>query len=351
MNKIAISFCLPVYNVSDYLPYCLDSILKTNSISYEIVCVDDGSTDSSYLILQEYANKYPFIKIEKNENNKGVSYTRNRAIEISAGEFIYFVDPDDIVISENIVMLYEIATKHNLDAATGNFITVSEDKKEPISSVGDFGNSPTYEIIKNEGEIVNYYAVNENGNSLQGCVIGLYRRNFIISNNLFFEKDLSHGEDIIWHFRVLLQLKEWARFSGICYNYRKRAHSACTSFNQARNIKVYANYRKMYQILTNWRENGIHNPPGMCNNYNALCLMIHLVQQHIANTLAMINDKKYVKQELKTLKKEKIYPYPFRKQILKEEKNILKKWLLYFLPLKPFFWIMHFLYSLRKNRE
>ena len=91
-----ISIIIPVYNAGQYLSQCLDSLLKQTLREIEIICVNDGSSDNSFEILKHYKTKDERIIII-NQNNQGQGSARNRAIDISKGEYIAFVDPDDWV--------------------------------------------------------------------------------------------------------------------------------------------------------------------------------------------------------------------------------------------------------------
>ena len=92
--KPLLSVIVPVYNVEKYLKRCLESILVQSWNDYEIILVDDGSTDSSAQICDLYAEKYEMIRVIHKEN-KGLSDTRNRGIEEASGEYVYFPDSDD----------------------------------------------------------------------------------------------------------------------------------------------------------------------------------------------------------------------------------------------------------------
>ena len=92
--KPLLSVIVPVYNVEKYLKRCLESILVQSWNDYEIILVDDGSTDSSAQICDVYAEKYEMIRVIHKEN-KGLSDTRNRGIEEASGEYVYFPDSDD----------------------------------------------------------------------------------------------------------------------------------------------------------------------------------------------------------------------------------------------------------------
>ena len=94
MEKVKVSFILPVYNVEKYLKRCLDTLINQTLDNIEIICVHDGSKDGSMDILKEYSSKYDYIKILDKEN-QGAYQARVDGIKLAQGEYIGFVDPDD----------------------------------------------------------------------------------------------------------------------------------------------------------------------------------------------------------------------------------------------------------------
>ena len=102
-KKLLLSFIIPVYNCAKYLNECLDSIINqnTDNWSYEIICINDGSSDTSLQILNSYANKNTNIVV-LNQNNMGVSYARNRGLSSARGEYVWFVDSDDFIIPNSL---------------------------------------------------------------------------------------------------------------------------------------------------------------------------------------------------------------------------------------------------------
>lgn len=126
--EIKISVIVPVYNVKKYLPKCLDSIIAQSLKEIEIICVNDGSTDGSDKILNEYANKDNRIKII-NRKNGGLSAARNTAIPYAKGKYIGFVDSDDYIEPAMYELMYYnaehfasqmvICAVHKIDDTTG----------------------------------------------------------------------------------------------------------------------------------------------------------------------------------------------------------------------------------------
>lgn len=114
-----ISIIIPVYNSEKYLRQCLDSVLNQSFSDFECICVNDGSTDNSLLILQEYANKDKRFKII-DKQNEGVSIARNTGIENAFGEYITFIDSDDWVEIAYLAKLYNFIVDKKIDYVVCN---------------------------------------------------------------------------------------------------------------------------------------------------------------------------------------------------------------------------------------
>ncbi|MBP3688189.1 MAG: glycosyltransferase [Alphaproteobacteria bacterium] len=109
-----VSVVVPVYNTEKYLSQCLDSLKKQTLHEIEFIVIDDGSTDNSYQIMQEYAKQDKRFKIFQ-QINQGVGKTRNRGMELAKGEYIGFVDSDDYVSPNYFEKLYNVSVKYDAD--------------------------------------------------------------------------------------------------------------------------------------------------------------------------------------------------------------------------------------------
>ena len=114
--SIAVSVIVPIYNVEKFLKRCLDSIINQTLKDIEIICVNDGSTDGSAEILDQYKNLDNRI-IVLNCKNQGPSVARNTGMKIARGEYVSFVDSDDWIDNDFLEKLYVAAKKHDADAA------------------------------------------------------------------------------------------------------------------------------------------------------------------------------------------------------------------------------------------
>lgn len=120
-SRPAISVIIPVYNVEKYLSGCLDSLLAQSFGDYEAICVNDGSTDQSLYILNEYANKDKRIKIISQQINCGQSIARNKALDAVTGEQVFFLDSDDYIHSQALEYLYRCMIENNVSIVNARF--------------------------------------------------------------------------------------------------------------------------------------------------------------------------------------------------------------------------------------
>ena len=115
-----ISVIIPVYNVEKYLSACMDSVLAQTFRDFEAICVDDGSKDNSLKILNEYAQKDDRIRVVT-QQNEGVSVARDAGLELAKGQYIYFMDSDDVLHPELLETVYYFAKKFDVDLVSFDF--------------------------------------------------------------------------------------------------------------------------------------------------------------------------------------------------------------------------------------
>ena len=170
-----ISVIIPVYNVEKYLRQCLDSVVNQTFRDIEIICVNDGSTDGSLAILEEYSSKDNRIVVI-NQENSGQSAARNNGLRIATGEYIAFLDSDDYMELNLCEIAYQKAKLTDADITMYFFDTFGE----------DFLNMSAIDIILDD-DIVSrdkkIDAINENFNVIWNM---LYKRSFLQNNNILF---------------------------------------------------------------------------------------------------------------------------------------------------------------------
>lgn len=128
MQNKMVSIILPVFNAERFLPQCLDSILRQTYQNWELIAVDDGSKDGSMEILKSYEKRDNRIHIISKEN-EGVSIARNIALEHAHGDYIYFVDSDDIVMPEGLMILVKAMESNKTTFIKSDFLPIDEQGK------------------------------------------------------------------------------------------------------------------------------------------------------------------------------------------------------------------------------
>ena len=214
MNDVKISVIIPVYNATKFLGECLDSVLSQTFEDYEIVCVNDGSTDSSLEMLKVYQAKSTKIKIV-DQVNQGVCTARNNGIANASGKYIFLMDNDDTLIEDNCFeVLYEKAEKNNLDILCFNY---------SFSHAVDILKCPTERLFVGEDLLcsgrVNVMPWNK-----------LYLRELLECDNCGFQDGIQGGcEDDELTLRVFMKAKRVMHIKDVFYAYRTDNMDAVTS--------------------------------------------------------------------------------------------------------------------------
>lgn len=192
MNPL-ISVIIPVFNVQEYLEKCLKSLVN-QSIgveNLEIIIVNDGSTDDSMRIIQNYKKKYPSITVLE-QTNRGVAAARNRALKSVTGKYIAFLDSDDYLPEDAYEKLYNSSENEEMDIVSGKIIYEYKDRKEVRES--NIFNLDCDEIIVDLKVSRKYWDLIRHG---MACY-RIYRRDLIVGNNIQFVEGLCY-EDIYFN--------------------------------------------------------------------------------------------------------------------------------------------------------
>lgn len=197
-----VSIIIPVYNTDDKIHRCLDSILAQSYQDYECILVDDGSTDDSPAIIDEYATHDVRFKAVHKENG-GVSSARNCGLKIANGEWIVFVDSDDCLLSDHISSLMEVAID-DVDIVMTGFQFLHPDKTtEHGYNVGKYIGKECIRKFIFETEFLRFQVP--------------WNRAYRNKNNLFFDEELSLGEDRLFCYKYLLDCKGIVTINKITY--------------------------------------------------------------------------------------------------------------------------------------
>lgn len=125
-NRVRISVIVPVFNVERYIQRTLRSVIEQGFEAIELIVVDDGSTDGTLSRIMDVVESVPLRHHVLHQHNQGVSAARNRGLDVAAGEFVYFLDGDDVIEPMCLSRLYERASSHDVDAVFCGFDVVDE---------------------------------------------------------------------------------------------------------------------------------------------------------------------------------------------------------------------------------
>ena len=208
-----LSFIIPVYNVEAYLKKCINSILEQSGADCEVILVDDGSTDGSGLICDDFSEKNTNVRL-LHQKNSGHSAARNAGLKMAVGEYVSFIDSDDYVDSDYLEKLYQSAVTNNCEIACSGFIKVSgirKSVKKEISKVA---------VLKNISEKIEIEQIPKH-NYIWNKI---FLRQSFINNNFKFAEG-RFFEDIEIVIKILNTMGDMVTVPDVYYYYRKNPDS------------------------------------------------------------------------------------------------------------------------------
>lgn len=225
-----VSIIVPVFNTEKYLRKCLTSLVEQSLEDIEIICVNDGSTDNSARILEEFAKKDSRIKILTQKNQKQGS-ARNNGVKIAQGEYIGYVDSDDWVDYDYFEELYNAAKKYKLDIALATNVRVGNGKTKKRLEIS---REKAYYTLQDKVDVCKQYK-NE-------CPTNkIYRRKFLLEHNITWVEGV-YCEDKLYTIQALFWANGVVAVPQINYYYYRRDESTVKNFrvNKTRNDKEFA---------------------------------------------------------------------------------------------------------------
>jgi glycosyltransferase involved in cell wall biosynthesis len=218
------SVIVPVYNVESYLRQCLDSVIHQDYSNYEVICINDGSTDDSSDILREYEQEDSRIKIIE-QTNRGLSAARNAGIKAATGEYIFFLDSDDWIEPDTLKILAQKQNGEDMICFNGRRFFEDEQTEEPDKGIE--------EAALSGWDYYNKYALMPRKFHFVCTVLRIYRREFLLTNNLFFKEGIFH-EDNLFTPIVCYYAKSVKVIPDCLYIYRIRAGSITQQYEPKR---------------------------------------------------------------------------------------------------------------------
>ena len=232
--KPLISIGIACYNVEKYLKRCMTSILNQTYSNTEIILVDDGSTDSTGKMCDEYAQQYSKIKVI-HSSNKGLSSARNISIENALGEFLIFVDPDDYVETNMLEELYNFEKNYNCDIVMfGRYHFNSKGEKTINIPIKETGVIPKKEVLKK------LFANEIESQAWQK----FYRKS--LWDNVRFQLGRVYAEDIAIMHKVFDNAKTFGNINKPLYYYFVNDSTLTTSYRPFKWMSLYLAFKERY---------------------------------------------------------------------------------------------------------
>ena len=247
MNNELISIIVPIYNTEKYLHECLDSILNQTYTNFEVLLVNDGSTDSSGIICQEYVERDSRFRYFEKDNG-GVASARNLGLEHSEGTYITFIDSDDWVEQNYLDVLYTALKENDTDVAISTYKRFAQDgvfylrsysrEDDEFLNLGTRSRDSFLEILPRLGELDHsFYSISSK----------LIKRKII--GNLLFDEQVSYAEDLNFFFHLYLGVESVVYVRDYTYIYRTHDASTSQNVNELKALQELEIYKSMFQQI------------------------------------------------------------------------------------------------------
>ncbi len=232
MESMTVSVIIPVYNASATLGVCLDSLNRQTIQRFELLFIDDSSTDGSLDILMSYAEQYStgdfVVKVLRHERNRGVAAARNTGLEYATGEYVYYVDADDFIEPDTLECLLKEAQEKELDIVGHEwFLTFKSDErymKQPLFVTPD--------------EALRQMMC---GVMRWNLWLFLVRRSLYVENNIRFIEGMNMGEDMMVMMKLFACAKRVAIINRAFYHYGQSNSGSLTKTYSAEHIRQVTN--------------------------------------------------------------------------------------------------------------
>lgn len=241
---VKVSIIIPVYNVEKYIKDTLESVVNQSLKDIEIIVINDGSTDNSQLIIDDYCKKYKNI-ISIIKKNSGVSSARNTGIKIAKGKYIAFLDSDDILPKDSIELRYKAAIENNADIVTGGAFKFNSNREWPIKNY--FLGNGYRDVVFDEKLF--YTMVNWNK---------LFKKELI--KYIEFDERLTYGEDQVFVTKSYFKAQKVYCIDSNLYYYREReSEGSLTQLIFNNPYKVLKQSKLIWEIIKDEIESNFNN--------------------------------------------------------------------------------------------
>lgn len=286
-----LSIIVPVYNVENYLPQCIESVLSSGfNENCEMILVDDGSTDRSGKICDQYQTEN--ISVLHKENG-GVSLARNTGLRCARGQYVTFIDSDDYV-AERAVTNVLSALKRGI---TTDIIFLQADKVYPNGETRSIGDNINSEAIRGKEKLdVLKFLARQSRFSGSACT-KLFKRSFLEHNDLLFPEGRNSGEDLLFVLKCVYLAQSYEAFDFPYYRYRQQRQGSTTNQASERNYQLIFSFLEDSAQLLTHEHHGIDFAADMCMSFATYeyCIQIWGLMSLLpdAQKRAIVQLKKY----------------------------------------------------------
>jgi glycosyltransferase involved in cell wall biosynthesis len=235
-----ISLVLTLYNAELYIRECLDSVVGQTFKDFECVCVNDGSTDETVKIVEEYALKDKRFRLIS-QQNAGCSMARNKGIDEAKGEYIALLDQDDVLHPQALEVLYYLIDTYKTDVATFQFKTVSDEFKMDNPKMHDYKTVPVE---------VREYLFKRFFESKKGSQVvvwtRLYKKSLLTEHGICFPKDVQPAEDTVFTLKVMHHARNMVSIPIELLFYRD---SATSVMNEGKTVRYVRSHIEAARVL------------------------------------------------------------------------------------------------------
>lgn len=239
-NAPAVSVVIPMYNAERYIGECLDSLLNQTFKNFEVIIVNDCSSDNSCAVVESYVKSFGGrLRILGNKQNSGAAASRNNGLMISRGEYIFFMDSDDLLMLDGLERMHKTAEEFDADAIDlSRFYKMRDDAKE-IKTVNYKYERVFFDGLKEifvDDDLAWRMKKPMTWRFFSVPWMRFFKRDFLIKNKLFFPENVTRCEDVVWKYGFLFLAKRIVHVSYITYFYR------ITNSSLSRQKRTHAEY-------------------------------------------------------------------------------------------------------------
>lgn len=245
MNKIDLSIIIPVFNTQDYISDCLKSIMDARLENVEIIIIDDGSTDNSREIINEFSKNENNILYYFQEN-KGQGAARNKALKLAKGDYVYFMDSDDILNPNKFKEVFAIIKDEKLDAIffdAESFVDSEESNMDDFKNKFDYTRKHSHGYFSSGEKLFN--SLSKEKKVFAPAWLYIIDRNVLLQNELRFPTKIKY-EDEVFTMSLFFHLNTCRHENIVVFRRRIRANSTMTSKNT---IKSFEDMVKVFELL------------------------------------------------------------------------------------------------------